>query len=71
MGVSKHGRTFLETHREYLKLPIGWRSITVFDFFSLSFEFSDPFVLSLLALGVFVAIGLIIREKAQGGERGI
>lgn len=43
----------------------------MFDFFSLSFEFSDPFVLSLLALGVFVAIGLIIREKAQGGERGI
>ncbi len=48
----------------------GWRSY-VFDFLSLSFEFSEPFVLSAIVLGVFVAIGLIIREKAQGGERGI
>jgi hypothetical protein len=34
-------------------------------------EFSEPFVLTALALGIIVAIGLIIREKVQGGEQGI
>jgi hypothetical protein len=43
----------------------------VLDLISMSFEFSESTVLLALGLGIVVAIGLIIREKVQGSERGI
>jgi hypothetical protein len=47
------------------------RRRTLLDLISMPIEFSEPFVLTALALGIIVAIGLIIREKVQGGEQGI
>jgi hypothetical protein len=47
-----------------------WRRILL-DLISMSFEFSESTVLVALGLGIIVAIGLIIREKVQGSERGI
>lgn len=45
--------------------------VSVLDLISMPFEFSESTVLMALGLGVVVAIGLIIREKLQGSERGI
>jgi hypothetical protein len=43
----------------------------VIDLLSLSFEFSESLVVTAIGLGIFVAFGLIIRERVQGAERGV